>query len=315
MKINCKKCGSKSVQKYGKSRQDKQRYQCKSCGRVYVNRNIKNKQLREREWFKLWIKEGYNLRQLGIISGHSREKIKLIKSHWLKQSVPILCSDYKAAKYLIFDGTYFNKKHCLLVFMNNADVKTIDCRYLDKESYKNVLDFSQELKSLGVSPKSITLDGHQAVIRAIKDVWPEVIIQRCLYHMQRQGLMWLRRRPKTRIGVELRGLIKSIGQLKTETDKEHFTNAYISCIRRNTEGLNTLKGDEAGIKDIKKIVALINNAYADMWHFLEDKNIPSTTNKLEGYFGQLKQQYVKHKGMWAKSREAYLKWYCYYKNN
>jgi hypothetical protein len=30
-----------------------------------------------------------------------------------------------------------------------------------------------------------------------------------------------------------------------------------------------------------------------MWHYLKDRNIAKTTNKLEGYFSELKQQYGK----------------------
>jgi hypothetical protein len=52
-----------------------------------------------------------------------------------------------------------------------------------------------------------------------------------------------------------------------------------------------------------------------MWHYLEDKRIPKTTNKVEGYFSELKQQYGKHKGLAKYNRDSYFKWYCYYKNN
>jgi hypothetical protein len=45
-----------------------------------------------------------------------------------------------------------------------------------------------------------------------------------------------------------------------------------------------------------------------MRDFLEKKDMAKTTNKLEGYFGELKQKYERHKGLWKRNREEYLKW-------
>jgi hypothetical protein len=312
---NCPKCNGNRTKRFGRTLAKKQRYLCLACGRSFIWKNVGNKNKRQQKWFKDWIKEGYSLRQLKIISGRSYKDINRIKSFWLKQDPPAQYDEYKSAKYLIFDGTYFNKKNCLIVFMNNEDGKTIGCRYLDKENYKNVLNLGLELKAKGVTPKAITLDGHQAVIRALREVWPEAKIQRCLYHMQRQGLMWLRYRPRTQVGMELRQLVTQIAKLKSHADKALFSRAFKEILTRNHAEISGIKADVIGISDTKKIITLITNAYRDMWHFLGDRKIPKTTNKIEGYFGELKQKYIRHKGMWQKSREQYLKWYCYYKNN
>lgn len=315
MKKSCTYCGSKRVKKFGKTKQSKQRFRCLDCLRTYIWKSPKNKLSNERKWFEDWIKEGYSLRQLIAQSGYGKEKIKCIKKYWLSQDPSELYDGYKSAKYLIFDGTYFNKKNCLMVFMNNEDGKTISCCYLDKESYKNVLCLALDLKSKDTNPKTITLDGHPHVIRAIKEVWPNVTIQRCLYHMQRQGLMWLRRWPRTQAGMELRQLVTQIAKLDSYADKDFFTKEFRAILGRNSTEINNTNSDKTGVRDTKKIITLITNAYDDMWHFLEDRKIPKTTNKIEGYFGELKQKYVRHKGLWNKNREQYLKWYCYFKNH
>jgi transposase-like protein len=115
----------------------------------------------------------------------------------------------------------------LLLFLNDADNKVISCRYVDSESYENTYKMAEELKAVGVEPKSITLDGLKPVITAIKDVWPGIIIQRCLYHIERQSLQWLRRRPKTKAGLELRELYNGIPAIKDEAGKEAFTREYL----------------------------------------------------------------------------------------
>jgi transposase-like protein len=314
MKITCQKCGNKSVQKYGKDVYGAQRFKCKGCGRVYKRLSPKNKINNERAWFRWWIKEGLSVRQISLISGHSSFKIKRIKNYWLKQEAPELYKDYARAKYLIFDGTYFKRINSLLLFINDGDNKVISCRYVDSENYENTYKMAGELKRFGVEPKSVTLDGLKPVIAAVKDVWPGIIIQRCLYHIERQGLQWLRAYPKTAAGQELRKIYKGITAIKDNEGKEVFTRQYISFLKEHREYINNLSSKEVGYKDLKKATSLISNAYDDMWHYLEDRKIPKTTNKVEGYFSELKQQYTKHKGLSKRNRDSYFKWYCYYKN-
>jgi transposase-like protein len=199
--------------------------------------------------------------------------------------------------------------------MNEGNGKIISCRYVESENYENTYKMAMELKSLGVNPKSITLDGLKPVIAAVKDVWPEIIIQRCLYHIEHQGMMWLRARPKTEAGLELKEIYIGITAIKDEIGKADFTSRYKAFLDKHKEYIKSLSWKKAGEKDIKQATSLINNAYGDMWHYLTDKKIPKTTNKIEGYISELKQQYGKHKGMSRRNRSNYFKWYCYYKNN
>jgi hypothetical protein len=52
-------------------------------------------------------------------------------------------------------------------------------------------------------------------------------------------------------------------------------------------------------------------ALPDMFHYLGDHRIPTSTNALEGYFARLKQRYRQHRGLAAQHREAYFTWYFY----
>jgi len=68
-------------------------------------------------------------------------------------------------------------------------------------------------------------------------------------------------------------------------------------------------------KDLKRTMSLINNALPDMFHFIKDQKIASTSNLLENYFSKLKYQYRCHNGLTEIHKIAYLKWFCYYKNH
>ncbi len=314
MKKSCIKCGSNYVQKYGHTSTGDQRYKCLYCQTVYTWQNSLNKYKQQQIWFKYWIKEGFNIRQLAQLSGHSPAKIKRIKQYWLSQRVPPIQCDFSKVKYLLLDGTYFKHEHCLLVLMDNTSGKVIGYKYTIRENYEIVYQLSTALKAKGLDPISITLDGHLSVIRALREVWPNVKIQRCLYHIEHQGQRWLRTYPKTQAGKALRHLLSGLAHITTQMGKEEFDRYYQYVRKEYEDFIRQLSSKTIGEKDVKKTLSLINNAYGNMWHFLGDRAIPATNNKVEGYFSELKQQYRKHKGLSKAHREAYLKWYIYYKN-
>lgn len=274
-----------------------------------------NKVNKEKHWFKLWVTEGYSIRQLSLISGHSQFKLKQIKNHWLSKGPPALSSiNYKATKYIILDGTYFNKDGCLIVFVDAVTGKPFYYAYVDKESYYSVLPLLEDMKAKGLNPKAFIVDGDRMVTKALLEAWPNVIIQRCLFHIERQGLQWLRSFPKTQAGQDLRIILKSLGALNAKGEMCSFLSSYSQWREKYYQFICLLPKTSTANKDLKRTMSLVDNALSDMFHFVKDQNIQTTTNFLENFFAQLKHRYRGHKGLSEKHKIAYLKWYCYYKN-
>jgi transposase-like protein len=171
-----------------------------------------------------------------------------------------------------------------------------------------------DLKNKGLNPKAITIDGHKKVIEAIKTVWPDIIIQRCLFHIMNQALMWIRFYPKTQAGKDLRLLASKITWIKTNANKNQFINDYSIWNEKYANIINKLDLSTVAHKDLKRTRSLINNALDNMFHFLKDQNIVSTTNVLESLFSQIKHQYRSHRGLSEKHKISFLRWFCYYKN-
>jgi hypothetical protein len=67
-------------------------------------------------------------------------------------------------------------------------------------------------------------------------------------------------------------------------------------------------------KDLRRAMALINNALPDMFYFLDNENIHSTTNALESFHSRQKSDYQRHRGLTKEHRIQYIQWYCYFKN-
>lgn len=255
------------------------------------------------------------MRQLIKISRHGIWTIKRIIGYWLKQKVPLLEFEPSKAKYLIFDGTYFNRENCLLLLLNAQNGKAIDARYHVRENYATAHEMFLRLKSDGINPVAITTDGNTSVIRALKAVWPNITIQRCLFHIQRQGLAWLRIRPKLQAAKDLRKIFLSVIGIKNDRQRDDFFASLLHWEREYGEMVESLPKKHKVLGDLQRARSLLHHAWPDMFHYLHDPRIPPTTNRIEGYFSIIKGRYKQHRGLSKSNRAKYLFWYIYLKNN
>ena len=166
----------------------------------------------------------------------------------------------------------------------------------------------------GLQPVAITIDGNTSVIRAIKTVWPDIMIQRCRTHIQRQGLSWLRRYPKLEASKDLRGILLALTNVKDERGRTVFIKDFCRWEKRYGGFVLSLPSSDKVYGDLQRTRSLILHALPDMFHYLDDQCIAATTNKLEGYFSRLKEIYRKHRGLSKKHRQNYFAWYIHLKN-
>jgi transposase-like protein len=198
--------------------------------------------------------------------------------------------------------------------MDTSDQNIISHIYTRKEGYKNTHPWFLKLRDLGLNPFFIIMDGEKSVIRAINEVWPQAKIQRCLYHIQREGLRWLRSYPKTQAGKDLRRLLKTLCRINSKREQDEFIVSYVLWLNQYKEFVLSLPRTEIAFKDLRKTMNLIYNALPDMFNYVKDTNIPKTTNTLESFYSRLKADYRKHRGLTEQHKISYLNWYCYYKN-
>lgn len=134
--------------------------------------------------------------------------------------------------------------------------------YVGKESYPSVAPLLASLKKQRLKPWAVTVDGHPHVIRAFTDTWPMIIIQRCLCHIQREGMRWLRFHPKTEAGKELRSLLKTVTFIRSVKERDLFLRTFGTWQRKYGAFVRSLPRTSVAFKDLKRTVALINNARA-----------------------------------------------------
>lgn len=198
--------------------------------------------------------------------------------------------------------------------MNAANQLLLDPIYAPKEGAGFVLPWFRDLKTQGLDPLAVTMDGEQSTMKAIRDLWPQVQIQRCLYHIQREGMRWLRSYPKTQAAKELRQLLSGLCSIKSVKERDRFIQSFQQWHREYKDFILSLPMQIKAHFDLKRTVTLIHRALPDMFHYLMDPNIHRTSNALDGFYSRLKHAYYQHRGLSQANKIRFLKWYCYFEN-
>jgi hypothetical protein len=253
--------------------------------------------------------EGQSVRLLSGHSGHSESKIIRIIRYWLNQ-MPKNKFDLSSTKHIIFDGSFIRRRTGVVAVMDANLNRVVAGDYGIKEnSIPQLLLYFNSLKLEGLCPKSATIDGNPHVIKALKIIWPSIIIQRCLVHIQRQGLMWCRISPKRTDARHLRKIFLETTNIRDTEQRDKFIAKLKNW--ENRFGTNIAEGAERGpvFSDLKRARSMLIKAMPNMFHYLEDGSIPFSTNGLEGYFSRLKMNYRQHRGLSPGSRRNYFRWY------
>lgn len=222
--------------------------------------------------------------------------------------------------HLRLDATYF-EQFCLLCYQDHEDGYTQLIRFSDAEHYREIKEDLDNLVKLGVQIESITTDGHKSMLKAIKKSLPDVPAQRCLIHIQRMCLLWLTRFPRHPSGVELRALVLLLLSIKTQNDRLYWTGELHSWYSRHEAYLKEKTIHEPTgrywytHKLLRRSYFTIKRALPNMFHYLSNPKIPSTTNGIEGFFSHLKNHLDLHRGLTLRHRIDFIKWYVYLSND
>lgn len=318
-KIRCWCCQSLDVIKWGKQ-SGKQRYKCKNCG-LLITRNNKDQSLRNRFiWFREWVVGKQTLSQLVNKSPYSQSTLRRYFDEYLKNYPTWKISPSEKVNLLI-DGTYFTNKVCLVLYRDNNIKTTRLYRLTDGEWFDEICEDLQNLLSLGIQIESITCDGLSNILKAIKKTSPEIITQRCVVHIQRECLIWLTRKPQSQAGRELREIVKRIHLI---TNREYWGYWIVELINWY-EQYKVFVNEKSYFentgrywythKSVRRAFIHIKRALPDMFHYLDNADIPKSTNALESFFGHLKQNIAIHRGLSKEHYKNYIKWYLYFKSN
>jgi hypothetical protein len=238
--------------------------------------------------------------------------------HYLDQA-PVVRIIKREGVNFRYDATYF-ESFCLICYQDDLDGYTQLIRFSDGEHYDEIKEDISNLIKLGIKIESITTDGHKGALKAFKDEAPNVIIQRCLVHIQRMCLIWLTRFPKHISGAELRKLVLLLLKIKTHNDRLYWVSEINSWHNRHKDYISEKTyNQQTGRywythKLLRRTYFTIKRALPNMFHYLDNPAIPSTTNGIEGYFSHMKNHLDLHRGLTVKHRIEFIRWYIYLSN-
>ena len=262
--------------------------------------------------------ERQTFKTLSRDSGLSIDTLQRIFYTFLKQSPSVKIRKSRHV-HLRLDATYF-RQFCLLCYQDHEDGYTQLIRFSDGEHYGEIKEDLNNLIKLGVQIESITTDGHKSILKAIKKSLPDAVVQRCLVHIQRMCLLWLTRFPRHLAGVELRHLVTQLLWIRTDNDRVHWTRQLESWFDRHKDYLQekTINQQTGRYwythKLLRRSYFTIKRALPNMFHYLVNPAIPSTTNGIEGFFSHLKNHLDLHRGLTVQHRIDFIKWYVYLSN-
>lgn len=318
-KTRCWGCHSLDVIRWG-FQQGKQRFKCKNCGLLFTRNKPEQSKRNRLVWFREWIVGKQTFEQISEESGYSTRSLKRYFYDYLLESPNWKISRSEKLNLLI-DGTYFANKVCLVLYRGDNVKATVFYRLTDGEWLDEIVEDLQNLLDIGICIESVTCDGLRNIIKAVKRVSPDIIIQRCLAHIQRETLIWLSVNPQSLAGLELRNIIRKMHLIKDKTYCSFWIFEFKQWYEIHKDFVNhkTIKEDTNRYwfthKSVRKAFIHIKRALPYMFCYLENHRIPKTTNGLESFFGHLKQNISIHRGLSKEHYKNYIKWYLFFKSN
>lgn len=263
--------------------------------------------------------ERQTFKTLSRDSGLSIDTLQRLFYSWLAKSPTVrICKRERV--HLRVDATYF-QWFCMVCYQDHDDGYTQLIRFSDGEHFEEIKEDLANLIKLGVQIESITTDGHKSVLKAIRKSAPEAMVQRCLVHIQRMCLLWLTRFPRHEAGIELRALVLQLLAIKSENDRLFWTRELLAWHDRHKDYLQekTFNNQTGRFwythKLLRRSYLTIKRALPNMFHYLQNPSIPSTTNGIEGFFSHLKNHLDLHRGLTIQHRIDFIKWYVYLSND
>lgn len=220
---------------------------------------------------------------------------------------------------MLIDGTYFKNKLCLVLYRDNNIKDTLIYRVTDGEWFDELCEDLSNLLRFGIQIESVTCDGLSNTIKAIKAISPDTLIQRCLVHIQREVLIWLTRNPQSQAAIELRQIVLKLHLITDRNKWGYWVVELMQWYDAHKEFINqkTYNQDTSRYwfthKSVRRSFIHIKRALPNMFYYLDNSNIPKSTNALESFFGHLKENIAIHRGLSKIHYRNYIKWYLYFK--
>ena len=318
-KKRCPNCGFLDVIKWGK-RNGHTRYYCKNCGSYFSDRRKGITESNMFVWFEQWIVGKQSIVQLAQSSPYSEPTLKRYFYRLLPRC-PLWHIQRREKVNLLIDGTYFTNKVCLVLYRDANIRMTIFYRLTDGERFGELKEDLQNIKRTGIEIESVTCDGAANILKAVREVCPEAVLQRCTVHIAREIETWITRKPQSHAARELLEIVRLLNCVVTPNDAHFWIKAFVVWHRKYEAFINEKTVDEQSAhwwythKMLHRSVVHIQRALPNMFNYTRHKKVPKSSNSIEAFFGHLKDNLRIHRGLSKQHFKDFVKWYLFLNSN
>jgi len=279
------------VKKNG-SHKGKQTYQCLSCLKFFQNK--KRIQRTVKKIWRWYAKKKQIVKDVAKRIGLSPRTIYSLLDKKKRDSYTLPPSG--SHLMLVMDCTYFKRICAYFVVKDWYTKRNIYFKRVLYETISCYTDFVWFLQKNGCLIDGIVVDGRRGIFKALGVYFP---IQMCQFHQKQIVRRYLTNNPLTPAGQELQKIADEL----TQVDQQWFDILlsvwylkYESFIKEKT--VNSITGRwHYTHKRVRSAYRSLKNNTPYLFTYQTVKNMPNTTNSLDGYFSHLKNTVSVHRGL------------------
>jgi hypothetical protein len=274
---------------------DAQTWSCNECGRRFQNKRREKTNL-EKEIWNEYVFEKQTLRELK--EEHQKDK-RTLKKILNEYHAPKKTHEPRAV-HLVVDALYFGERTedtswCAVCFRDPKRKENLWWSFTKTETTSIYLQGKTYLENLGYTILSVTGDG----FGGLKTAFSDIPLQMCHVHMERLVIKGTTRKPILEAGITLFALIKTLHYTDGNTFKNYFkkyVSKYQSFLNEKTINLETGRSGFTH-EPLHDAVLSLMRFLPYLFTFEKNKNIPKTSNCLEGHFSHIRDITGVHRGL------------------
>jgi hypothetical protein len=283
-------CASGAIHKDG-IRRGRQRYRCKACGYRFQGKNRP-----ERLQKKIWESYVHQKQTYSEIAAKFKKSTAWVRNKIDGYDPPALFPAPQKTP-LIIDGFYFEKHKGVLVFRSPTLKKNLGWWEIEKETVEDYELGIAELRLAGFEITGVTVDGKPGAIQKLEKMG--LPVQMCHFHQIAIVTRYTTRHPRFPAAIELKELV----QLLPGTDRESFEYRLNEWHEKWKDFLNEKTFDFRTEQyrfthdRLRKAYRSLKRHMPYLFTYLSHKDLPNTTNSLDGFFAHLRDKLNIHRGL------------------
>lgn len=303
------------MQRWGTTTSGRLRFRCPQCRRSASVQRPDNRARRDQADFVGWLIQRQLqttlARQRGIGVRALRARFRF---HWTPlPPMPSPCAG------LIVDATHIASGQVVALIARD-DEGRVTWAFASREDF---VGWYRLLARFEVPPRWVVCDGHRDLLRVLRQIWPDVLIQRCVIHVMRQVRAHLSWHPKTDAGQRLLRLVLDLRNVKTRRQRRRWLRAWHRWLRQHDallkERLRHPTDPRRWRYTHRKLRAarwLLHNALPNLFSYVRQPQIPRTTNLIEGGINsRLKDLLRHHRGLRPHQKITLTAHYLHHRNH